>query len=300
MKGIAFESARDPTQSQRFRPPGHPFETVVLPTGFALPALPYLAALVVGMAVALAAVKRRRPPVTAATVTALAPWMAGGGALYALYQAGVPPKSIAPLFGSPAVYVTTGVLAALVWAAVADRPADTWESTGAPFVLAGSGGLVLLAAVAIAATRPTPNAVGASPFVSVAILLVSIGVAAAVWTGVRRRYDVHATGTVGALAVFAHTLDGVSTAVGYDLLGFGEQTPLSRIIIEASAALPTAELIGAGWLFALVKMGLGALIVVLFEEYVRAEPAEGYLLLGLVTAVGLGPGAHNLLLFAIA
>ncbi|MFO7925666.1 MAG: DUF63 family protein [Halobacteriota archaeon] len=273
---------------------------MVLPTGFSLPALPYLAALVVAIAVALAALNRRRPPVTAATVTALTPWMAGGGALYALYQARIPPDSIAPLFGSPAVYVTTGVLASLLWAAVADRPADTWEPTGAPAILAGCGSLVLLVAVAIAAVGPTPNTVGASPIISIVILIVSIGVAAAVWTGVRSLRDVHATGTVGASAVFGHTLDGVSTAVGYDLLGFGEQTPLSRLIIEAGAALPTAELIGAGWLFALVKVGLGALIVVLFEEYVRAEPTEGYLLLGLVVAVGLGPGAHNLVLFAIA
>lgn len=273
---------------------------MVLPTDFALPALPYIAALVVGIAIAIAALYRRRPPVTAATVTALAPWMACGGALYALYQAGVPPESIAPLFGSPAVYVTTGVVAALVWVVVADRPADTWTSTGAPIVLAGSGGVVLLAALAVAVFGTTPNVVGVSPMISAVILVVSIAVAAVVWAGVRRRWDVHATGTVGALAVFGHTLDGVSTAVGYDLLGFGEQTPLSRLIIEAGAALPTAELIGAAWLFALVKVGLGALIVVLFEEYVRAEPVEGYLLLGLIVAVGLGPGAHNLVLFAIA
>jgi uncharacterized membrane protein len=110
---------------------------------------------------------------------------------------------------------------------------------------------------------------------------------------------VSATGAVGALAVFGHTLDGVSTAVGYDLLGFGEQTPLSRLIIEAGGALPTAEFIGSAWVFALVKVLVGVGIVALFEEYVRADPLEGYLLLGLVVAVGLGPGFHNLVLFAI-
>lgn len=35
-------------------------------------------------------------------------------------------------------------------------------------------------------------------------------------------------------------------------------------------------------------------------DYVREEPTEGYLLLGLVAAVGLGPGVHNLVLFSIA
>jgi uncharacterized membrane protein len=32
----------------------------------------------------------------------------------------------------------------------------------------------------------------------------------------------------------------------------------------------------------------------------QEEPREGAALLGFVAAVGLGPGAHNLLLFAIA
>jgi uncharacterized membrane protein len=41
-------------------------------------------------------------------------------------------------------------------------------------------------------------------------------------------------------------------------------------------------------------------VVALFTEYVRSDPAEGNALLGLVMAVGLGPGTHNLLLFAVS
>jgi uncharacterized membrane protein len=57
--------------------------------------------------------------------------------------------------------------------------------------------------------------------------------------------------------------------------------------------------VGEGWVFLLVKLAVATLVVWLFAEYVRDRPAEGYLLLGLVAAVGLGPAAHNLLLFAI-
>ena len=272
---------------------------MILPSDFALPDVPYLVGLLVGVAVAVAVLYRRRPPVTAATVTALAPWMAAGGTLYALYQAGAPPEPVAPLFSSPAVYATVGILAALVWATVADRPGDSWDLAGGPAVLTGCGLAVLLATLAAAAIAPTPGTVGTHPLVSVAILLVPIVVAAVAWVLLTRIADVSATGTVGALVVFGHTLDGVSTAVGYDLLGFGEQTPLSRLIIETGGALPTAELIGAAWLFAVIKVLLGAVVVVLFESYVREEPVEGYLLLGLILAVGLGPGFHNLVLFAI-
>jgi len=107
------------------------------------------------------------------------------------------------------------------------------------------------------------------------------------------------TGAVGLLALFGHTVDGVSTAVGVDVLGFGERTPLSRLILHAAETLPTAKLIGVGWLFVIVKMIVAGGVVVLFREYVADEPAEGYALLGFVAAVGLGPGVHNLLLFTV-
>ncbi len=271
---------------------------MILPADFGLPPVPYLVALAIAVAATFGAVYFRRPSVTAQTVTALAPWMAAGGALYALYQADVVPGDIAPLFGSPAVYVTVGVLAGLLWAAVADRPSDSWEPTGAPAVLATAGGLLLVAVLVTAALVPTPREMGTTPPVSGAILLVSLAVTAAVWTALDRLVVVSATGTVGIVTVFGHTLDGISTAVGHGALGFGEQTPLSRIILEAGGALPVPEVVG-GWLFVLVKVALGAAIVALFEEYVRTDPTEGYLLLGLIAAVGLGPGFHNLVLFVI-
>lgn len=272
---------------------------MILPADFGLPPLPYLLALALAAAGAVGALYVRRPPVTAAIVTALAPWMAGGGALYALYQADAVPGGLAPFFGSPAVYVTVGVIAGLLWAAVADRPSDSWGPAGAPAVLAGTGGALLAAALLAAAARPTPNAADGTPLLSGGILLSAVAVSAVAWYALCRLADVSAVGTVGVVTVFGHTLDGISTAVGYDLLGFGEQTPLSRLIIEAGGALPTAELLGTAWLFALVKVALGVAIVALFEEYVRSDPTEGYLLLGLIAAVGLGPGFHNLVLFAI-
>jgi uncharacterized membrane protein len=225
--------------------------------------------------------------------------MAAGGTLYALYQADVVPATVAPLFGSPAVYVTVFVVAGALWAAVADRPSESWELTGAPASLAGSGTAVLIATLVAAAVGSTPSAAGTTPLGSGAILLASLIVAVIAWQAVTRFADITAMGAIGPVVVFGHTLDGISTAVGYDLLGFGEQTPLSRILLEAGETLPAPEFLGAGWLFVLVKVALGTALVVLFEEYVRAEPTQGYLLLALIAGVGLGPGFHNLVLFAI-
>jgi uncharacterized membrane protein len=274
----------------------------VLPSGFALPALPYLLGLVVAAAAAAVLLYRRRPAVTEQAVTALAPWMAAGGALYAIHQYEAAPPAAAPLLGSPAVYVTTAVLAGVVWAASADRPSVGWRPTTAPGLLAMTGTGLLLAALIGVAVVAGRRGVAVDVGVAAGILLATTLLAAGVWGLLSRTREgaVEATGSVGLLAVVGHALDGVSTAVGYDLLGFGEQTPLSRIIIEAGGALPTAELIGAGWLFVVVKLALAAAVVALFEEYVREEPSEGYLFLGLIAAVGLGPGAHNVVLFAVA
>ena len=129
-----------------------------------------------------------------------------------------------------------------------------------------------------------------------AIVLTAIG-----WLVLRRLRPAATatTGAVGLLALFGHTLDGVSTAIGVDVLGFGERTPLSRLILDTADALPTAELLGVGWLFVAVKIVVAGVVVVLFREYVADEPTEGYALLGFVAAVGFGPGVHNLLLFTV-
>lgn len=272
---------------------------MVLPADFGLPPLAHLVTLAVGLAAALGALYVRRPRVTAASVAALAPWMAAGGTLYALYQAEAVPAAVAPFFGSPTVYGTVAVLAGSLWAALADRRADGWDTSGAPAVLAGVGAAALVAALGAAVLAPEPTVGATTPLGSGLILAVSTVLAALAWAALGRITDATATGAVGPVAVFGHALDGVSTAAGYDLFGFGEQTPLSRIILEAAGALPTAELLGAGWLFVAVKLALGAAVVAVFDGYVREEPTEGYLLLGLVAGVGLGPGFHNLVLFVI-
>lgn len=275
----------------------------VLPSDFALPGLPYLGGLLLAAVAVVTALSRRRPQVTEASVAALSPWMAAGGGMYALYQVDAVPAVVAPLFGSPAVYLTVAILAGTVWALAADEPADTWGVSTAPGILGVAGTVLLVATLAAATawalTSPASGTTTGGPLLSGLILFATALFTAAVWAGLRRYADVSAVGLVGLIAVFGHTLDGVSTAVGYDVLGFGEQTPLSRLVIDLGAAVSPAWA-GAGWLFVLVKLALAAAVVHLFEDFVREDPAEGYLLLAVVVAVGLGPGSHNLVLFAIA
>lgn len=266
----------------------------VLPAGFSLPPLPYLLALLVGLGVVGWLLVRRRPPVTEWTVLALVPWVVLGAALHVLYVVDALPATVRPLAGTAAVYLTVGLGAGATWL-VANRAA-----AGTERLLGGAGTAVALGTV-VAALVYSGSRGAFRPVPAVGILVVAAAVAVATWVLVgRARPDVAVTGRPGFLAVAAHALDGVSTAVGVDLLGFGERTPLSRLVIEFAAGLPTAALVGSGWLFVLVKLGVASVVVVALAETVRESPTEGRLLLGFVAAVGLGPGVHNLLLFTVA
>ena len=183
---------------------------------------------------------------------------------------------------TPAVYVAVAAAAVGVWLA-ADA---TLDGDSVSRALAALGGV--FAAGAIVAVGTVGVAGGSlSPVVPAAGLVVASVLSGVVWVGLTHFVPtVHPTGALGAFVIFAHVLDGVSTAVGVDVLGFGERTPLSRIIIEFAAGLPTEPVLGTVWLFVVVKIA------------VASHPVS---LVGtLVGAVGLGPAVHNLLLFSVA
>jgi uncharacterized membrane protein len=266
---------------------------MVLPEGFALPPLPYLVGLLAAVTLVGGTLYRTEPDVSDRTVLALAPWVVVGASLHVLFVLEWVPAVVAPLLGTPAVYLTTFVVAGVVWLAAIRAETDPER----PLVAVGT--VLALAVVGYALARGATG--GLRLFWPGVGLLVAVAVAGALWAATRWTYPGVAatTGAVGALALFGHSVDAVSTAVGVDLLGFGERTPVSRAVLDVAASLPTADLLGVGWLFVLVKLAIAELVVVLFADFVREDPTEGYLLLGLVAAVGLGPGVHNLLLFVV-
>lgn len=266
---------------------------MVLPSGSTIPPLAHSLVLLAALAAVAWALRRDRVALSGTTVVALSPWMVLGATLYVVYQVLALPPAVAPFFGSPAVYATTFVLAGTTWL-LARRTLRPLQ------VLGGVGVVAVLVPVALATQVALSRGTffPAIPLVGVAVGAV---LAAITWRlyGVVRPGDAAAVGIAGQLAVFGHAVDGVSTAIGVDVLGFGEQTPLSRLVMEAAGALPTASTLGVGWLFVLVKLLIVAVVLSALAGYVREEPSEGNALLALVAAVGLGPGAHNVLLFTV-
>lgn len=263
---------------------------MVLPAGTEVPPIPHLVALLLATVGAVAALVRVDPNVREETVLGLAPWMVAGAAVYVGYELGLVPDPVAPFAASPAVYISMFVGAVFVWVAavMTARDPPTW--------LAGSGTAVALPSVVVVGIEaPTLDPVG--PLLAT---LVAAVVAALLWW-ILRAWEprVEVLGWAGALTIFAHALDAFTTVVGVEHLGFAERTPLSRILLEAAAGMPV-PLLGAGWVFVLVKLLLGAGVAWLLAPSVRDRPREGFLMLTLVIAVGLGPGAHNVLLFTVA
>lgn len=276
---------------------------MVLPTGFSLPPLPYLAALGGGTVVVTALLYALEPPIDQRTVVALAPWMAIGGTLHAFYQ---PPiqayePAFRPLFGTPAVYLTTYVTLGAVWVALSlfGVRRGHGETISRNLGLIGTGILTVLLVMAVVMAESAGRLALIWPTVSVVVAAVTAAVTVlvvALWRTpivVRTRY-------AAPVVVFAHAIDGVSTAIGTDVLGVGERSPVPRMIMEFAGTLPTEPYLGSGWLFLLVKLVVAVVVVVLMHEYVRDDPVEGSLLLAFVAAVGLGPATNNVVLFLFA
>ncbi len=271
-----------------------------VPRGTTLPPLPYLLVVLLAAIGVAVAIRRRRPAIAGSHVLGIVPWIALGATLHVLYVLGALPGPLAPFGGSPTVYVAVATLAGAVWVgadAAASGVGTDGSVPGVPAALAAVGTVLLVPAVAVALVAGGLSGPGAR-WSAVAVVL-GVPLAAAVWAGLTRvSPGTTVTGGVGALVVLGHTLDGVSTAVGVARLGFGERSPLSRILLELGW-LPSVPVLGEGWLFLLVKLVVACVVVHLFAPYVRDVPSEGLPFLGFVAAVGLGPALHNLLLFTI-
>jgi uncharacterized membrane protein len=118
--------------------------------------------------------------------------------------------------------------------------------------------------------------------------------------GAWRTYVIAEARYVGALVIFAHIFDGVTTAIGVDVLEGTERSAAPQVILDVAADLPTADVLGTGWLFILFKTILASVIVILFADYVSEKPTEGNLFLTLVAVFGLGPALNNFFLFILS
>ncbi|AXR79410.1 DUF63 family protein [Natrarchaeobaculum sulfurireducens] len=273
---------------------------MVLPEGFVLPPWYLLGPTLVILGGVVAFLWSLDPPVTDRTVLAFVPWMLFGSTLHVLHRLEAYPTEIAVMFASPGVYLVTATAAGIAWALGIVLHAAGLQATSERLPgIVGTGFFVVFTMFAIFTSW---DAGTFEPFWPVISVVIAGIITALAWLGLGLWFtDVAATTSLtGVIVVFGHALDGVSTGIGYDLLGAHEEVPVSRFVLETAEGLPTAEVIGAGWLFVLLKVALAVVVLGLFREFVEEAPRQARLLLAFIAAVGLGPGVHNVLLFMIA
>lgn len=274
--------------------------------GFIVPSAPLLAVLVVGTIVAVAMIYTLQPPISERFVLALVPWVLCGAALHVFYQLGelyavqIYPRSVEALFAAPSVYVTTFLAMAFVWIVSLVVGGGLGAHERSSQYVGGTGLGVAVVLMLLLIWQSLDPVVGPLRIVvPLAAVVLSMAVTFVVYIGLGawRTYVIAEARVAGAMVLFAHTLDGITTAIGVDILGVGERSVIPRTIIDFAADLPTAPYIGSGWLFAVVKIAVAVVIVWAFADFVRERPVQGYLLFAIVMIVGLGPAINNLLLF---
>jgi len=276
-------------------------------SGFVVPPVLQSVTLVVGTVIVVALLYAIRPPVSQRTVLSFVPWVVIGSVLHVFYQLGesfspVYPPALAPYFSAPAVYLTTFLMLGTVWVVAATIvPSARRERQIAQYV--GTIGIgIMLALVGLVVWQGlTADPLTFQPIIPILGLIVTLALTFVVYValGAWRTYIIADARYLGALVLFAHLFDAITTTIGVDLLGASERSVVPRRIMEFAADLPTADTLGTGWLFILVKLLLAVVIVAVFADYIRESPTEGNLLFAFVAVVGLGPALNNFFLFTL-
>ena len=129
-----------------------------------------------------------------------------------------------------------------------------------------------------------------------------------VWWGTERFSPSvnEATGLMGAVIVWGHTVDGVANVLSVDwghLIGldrsYGPKHVINRGIINTMETVQPAavtDAIGTAWPFLPLKVVVAVIVVALFnDEVFEDSPSFSMLLLVAILAVGLGPGTRDFL-----
>lgn len=274
---------------------------------FVIPGLIQSTALLAWTGIVVALLYGLRPLITERTVIAFVPWVVTGAALHVFYQLGdffdvqLFPGPVAELFAAPAVYLVMFNLMSLIWivATMVVPSGDRDRRIALYLGVIGFG--IMIPIVGLLLRQGFGLESGLQPilpilgFIGALVLTVVVYILVGLW-----RTDVFARARItGGLVIFAHLFDGLTTALGVDVLGAGERSAVPRMIMDFAADLPTAETLGTGWLFVLVKVVIAVAIVVLFADYVDEEPTSGNLFFSIIIAVGLGPGMNNFFLFML-
>ncbi|WP_122087912.1 DUF63 family protein [Halalkalicoccus subterraneus] len=248
---------------------------------------------------------------------ALFPFMLFGGALRTVEDASVALLRttgepaigfpLSSLFISPFIYFTVFfvTLAALLVSVAAERRGlvSRYE-----YPLAGIGALAFAVTIgSLVWLATSTDAIETNPTITIITVVGATVVAALAWIGTERfAPDVNdATGYMGILVIWGHTVDGLANVLSLDWateLGIPSYSPkhvVNSAIIDITSTVQPASVsaaIGTAWPFLFVKIAAALFVVWVFNDEIFDEsPQYSMLLLVAILAVGLGPGTRDTL-----
>mgnify|MGYP006280679093 CR=1 FL=1 len=245
------------------------------------------------------------PPITRRTILSLVPWMIAASALPILAVIADYPPSVRPLIESSGAYLSTYLILGIAWFAMMELSVRQQSREILSDYLGSMGiGLatILITLVVLQGEPASIDQLGWSLLIlfGTAIFAVAVVFVLGFWYVDAPTY----TGAVGMLAVFGQTLDAVARSAGIGVFEIGSHSVLSWQMVNLVATVqPTAsqadQFISWSMTYIWIKIAFGVLTVIFIAQYSKEHPQRGYLLLGIVAALGITAGMTNLLMIAI-
>lgn len=222
---------------------------------------------------------------------ALVPFVFAGGALRVVEDTGIIPWPVEFFFISPVIYftlaaITVGALAVSLRLETRGVVDDYTHGLGAFGIFLASTTTLFLFAYGVLQTEFIL-------WVLLAVLLSASVLTGIVWLVFDRLQPRvgNALGLIGPMVIWGHLVDGTATAIGIEMLGYGEKHPVVLALIQFA---------GTAYVFIPIKALLAVGILSLFaggedDDFVDDAPRYTYLFLLAILAVGLGPGTRDVL-----
>jgi uncharacterized membrane protein len=250
----------------------------------ALPVSP-LVAVTAAMALAiLVAVAVLAPPVDAATIRALLPWMAVAALLQTVGTLGDPLALLVPVFRPPVVYFVTVAVLGLVWLGTTMLAVLQRASRPEPFLSAWGWGIVTAIGAFVGWRVVASGLPSLSVLFALAVALVGALLGFALAAAAYETVPEHA-GVAAVLLLAGHAVAGV---LGPSI----QPPPLYGAVLTTLSALP----LDGPFLYAGVRVLAATAALVLVAALIERRERAGYGLLALVIAGGIVPGLQTLLI----
>lgn len=243
--------------------------------------------LVVGFLVRLGPVTDRR------TVLATLPWMLAGGVLHALARAGAYDAPLAATLGSAFVVPAMVLLGGVPWLVLLQTGRLRTRSDPAGYLGATGVGVLgpLLAVVPLFGRTTVDTLV---PVIVTPVVAAIAAAAVVLVLVVSAAPSLAATQSLGLLVVYAQAFHAVAVTVVVDALGVPATGPLANAAVDFGTEFAVVG-VGTAWPFVPVKLVGAALVVVVAGRLAERRPTAAHTSLGVVAALGIGPGVATLL-----